>query len=99
VANRIGGVMVSMLTSSAVDRGFEPDRVKHKTIKLVCVAFPLSTRHLGERAKTGWFGIRMCPSERHIYPRTVVSVNYHYKNPTTCGGLVQSGPHHHFIEN
>ena len=32
-------------------------------IKLVIVAFPLSTQHLGERAKTGWIGIRiMCPS-------------------------------------
>ena len=38
-------------------------RVKSKTIKLVCVASPLSTQLKGERAKTGWFGIRiMCPS-------------------------------------
>ena len=43
--NRIGGVMVSVLASSAVDRGFEPDRVKPKTIKLVFVASPLSTQH------------------------------------------------------
>ena len=43
--NRIGGVMVSMLASSAADRGFEP-----KTIKLVFVASPLSTQHEGERA-------------------------------------------------
>ena len=41
--NRIGGVMVSVLAKSAVDREFEPDRVKPKTIKLVCVASPLST--------------------------------------------------------
>ena len=43
--NRIGGVMVSVLASSAVDCGFEPDRVKPKTIKLVFVASPLSTQH------------------------------------------------------
>ena len=43
--NRIGGVIVSMLASNAVDRGFEPDRVKPKTIKLVFVASPLSTQH------------------------------------------------------
>ena len=43
--NCIGGVMVSVLASSAVDRGFEPGQVKPKTIKLVCVASPLSTEH------------------------------------------------------
>jgi hypothetical protein len=41
--NRIGGVMVSVLAKSAVDHEFEPDRVKPKTIKLVCVASPLIT--------------------------------------------------------
>ena len=37
--------MVSMLASSAVDRGFEPRRFKPKTIKLAFVASPLSTQH------------------------------------------------------
>jgi hypothetical protein len=37
--------MVSVLTSSAVDRGFEPVRIKPKTIKLVFVASQLSTQH------------------------------------------------------
>jgi hypothetical protein len=49
----IGGVMVSVLTSSAVDRGLELYRVKPKTMKLVCVASSLSTRHYGDIAKTG----------------------------------------------
>ena len=40
--HRICGVMVSIL---AVDHGFEPDRVKPKTIKLVLVASPLGTQH------------------------------------------------------
>jgi hypothetical protein len=35
-----GGVLVSVLASSVVDRGFKP-----KTIKLVFVASPLSTQH------------------------------------------------------
>ena len=40
-----------------------PDRLKPKTIKLVFVASPLSTQNEGEKAKTGWLGIRiMCPS-------------------------------------
>ena len=42
VSNRIGGVMVSVLASSA---GSSPGRVKPKTIKLVFVASPLSTQH------------------------------------------------------
>jgi hypothetical protein len=40
VKQSLGGVMVSVFASSAVDRGFEP-----KTIKLVFVATPLSTQH------------------------------------------------------
>jgi hypothetical protein len=52
--NRIGSVMVSVLASSVVDRGFEPrsgpvgsspGRDKPKTIKLECVASPLGTHH------------------------------------------------------
>ena len=62
--NRIGGVMVRVFASSAVDRGFEPRLgqthvVKPKTIKLVFVASPLSTQHSGVRANTGWLGIRI----------------------------------------
>jgi hypothetical protein len=36
--------MVGVVVSSAVDRGFDPGRVKRKTIKLVFVASPLSTQ-------------------------------------------------------
>ena len=43
--NRIGGVMISVLASSAVDRGFEPRSVKPKTMNLVFVASPLSMQH------------------------------------------------------
>ena len=53
--------MVSMHVSSAVDRGFEPRSGQQKTTKLVSVASPKNAQHLGERAKTGWLGIRiMC---------------------------------------
>jgi len=37
--------------------------------------------------------------ERHVYPRTVISVSKQCKNPTQRGGLEQSEPHHHLIEN
>ena len=40
--------MVDVLASGAVDRGFEPGRVKPRTIKLVFVASPLNTQHYGE---------------------------------------------------
>ena len=43
--NPIGGVMVSALPSSLVDRGFDPDRVKPKTIKLIFVASLIITQH------------------------------------------------------
>ena len=51
-----------MLASSEVDHGFEPPLGKLKTIKLVFIIFvasPLSMEHYGERANTGWLGIRM----------------------------------------
>jgi hypothetical protein len=48
--NRISRVVVSALASSVVDPVCSsPDRVKPKTIKLVCVASELRTQHLGER--------------------------------------------------
>ena len=61
--------MVSVIASSAVDRGFEPGRIEPKTVKLVFVASLLSTQHYGERAKTGWLGIRIvCPSGMTCLP-------------------------------
>ena len=43
--HRIGGVMVSVLASSVVDRGFAPRSGQQKTMQLVCVASLLSTQH------------------------------------------------------
>ena len=63
-AQRIGGIMVGVLASSVVDGGFEPRSGQTKDYKIGICCF--SARHaalLGERAKTGWLGIRiMCPS-------------------------------------
>jgi hypothetical protein len=74
--------MVVVLSSSTVDRGFEPGRVKPKTVIIVFAASPLNTQYKGERAKTGWFGIRIfCPSGA-----TCLSANCCYKNPTMCVG-------------
>jgi hypothetical protein len=43
--DRIGGVMVSVIASSAVDRGLESRSGQTKTIKVVFVASLLSTQH------------------------------------------------------
>ena len=43
--------MISALTSSAVDCGFEPCRVKPKAIKLLFVASPLCRATLMRRSK------------------------------------------------
>ena len=54
-------LMVSVPSSSVVDRGFEPRLGKTKDYKIGICCF--SAKHEGERAKTGWLGIRiMCPS-------------------------------------
>ena len=49
--------------------GSSPDQVKAKTIKFVFVASPRSKQHYGERAKTGWLGIKIkCPSGATCLP-------------------------------
>jgi len=50
----IGAIMVSILVSCLVNCG-----LMSKTQKLVFVASPLSTRHVGERSETGWQVIKM----------------------------------------
>jgi hypothetical protein len=47
--NRIGGVMVSVITSSAVDRGFEPRSGQTKDYKIgICCLF---AKHTASRRK------------------------------------------------
>ena len=59
--NLIGGIMVKVRVSSAVDRVFEPRAVKPKTIKLVVGASPLRRSIKKKEQRTGWHGIRiMC---------------------------------------
>ena len=63
--NRIGGVMISVLAYSAVDRGFEPQSGHTKDYKISICCF--STKHTALR--TGWLGIRiMCPSGATCLP-------------------------------
>ena len=49
--NRIGGVMVSVLASSAVDHGFEAQSGKSKDYKIGICCF--SAKHVAIRSKIG----------------------------------------------
>jgi hypothetical protein len=69
--------MVSVLASSAVDRGFEPLSGQTKDYTFVIVCF--SAKHAVLRGKyKDWLARNLDKvSEwgRHVYPRIVVSVN------------------------
>jgi hypothetical protein len=61
IMNRMCGVMVSMLASTTVDRGFEPRSGQTKDYKIGICCFSAKYAALGERAKTGLLWIRiMC---------------------------------------
>ena len=61
ILNHIVGVMVCMLTSSVVDRGFEPRSGQTNDYKIGICCF--SAKH------TGWLGIRIiCPSGETCLP-------------------------------
>ena len=97
--NRFCGVMLSVLASIAVERGFKSRSCQTKDYKIGICCF--SAKHTALRRKI-WLARNrnnVVRVERHVYPLIVVSVNQHYKNPTQRVGLVQSGPHHHLIEN
>jgi hypothetical protein len=69
--NHISGVMVTVLASSAVDRGFEPRSGQTKDYENGICCFPLRTMYLYSLERG--VGIRiMSPS---IYPWNVVSVS------------------------
>ena len=75
--NRIGGVMVSMLISSAVDCGFEPWSGQTKDYKIGICCF--SAKHAALRRKNkDWLARNqdnLFEFGRLVYPRTVVSVH------------------------
>ena len=61
--NRIGGVMVSVLASSVVYRGFEPRSGQTKDYKIGICCFSAKHAALKSKSKDGWLGIRiMSPS-------------------------------------
>jgi len=66
---RICGVMISVLASSAVDHGFESRSGQTKNYKIGICCFSAKHAALKRRAKTGWLGIRiMCQSGVTLVP-------------------------------
>ena len=57
--NCIGGVMVNVLASSAVDGGFEPRSGQSKDYKNDICCFPVKDAALRRKTKTGWLRIRI----------------------------------------
>ena len=92
--------MVSVLVWSAVDCGFEPWSGQTKDYKIGICYFSAKQAAV-KRTSKDWLARNQDNVfvRRHVYPRHVVSVSQHYKNPTERVGLEQCGPHHHLIEN
>ena len=103
IYNCIGGIMVSMLSSSAVSRGFEPRSGQTKDYKIGICCF--SAKHAALRRKSkDWLARNQDNVSEWDDMSTrdccfTNSVSWHYKYPTQCVGLVQSGPHHHHLES
>ena len=88
--------MISVLALSAVDRGLEPRASQTKDYKIGICCF--SAKHAGLRRKSKNWLARNRDNMSEWYPRTVVSVSLHYKNPSKRVGLEQSGSHPNLIE-
>ena len=97
--NRISGVMISVLVSSALNRGFEPRTGQTKDFKIGICCF--SAKHTALRRKSkDW----LARNQDNVSEwGTCLSADCCFSelalwNPTKCVGLVQNGPHH-LIEN
>ena len=96
VINQIGGVKVRLLTSSAVDRGFEPRSVQTKDFKIGICCFS-ATHGVLRRNSKDW----LARNQNNVTEWGDMSTRrlLIQSASTQRVGLVQSGPHHHLIEN
>jgi hypothetical protein len=93
--------MVSVFASSAVDRGFDPRSGQTKDFKIGICCF--SAKHAALRRKSkDWLARNQNNvsewsdmSIRGLLFQLASTIKIHL----SVLGLVQSGPHHHFIEN
>ena len=95
--DHIGGVMVSVLASSVVDRGFKPRLGHTKDYKIGMCCF--SAKHAALRRKSkNW----LARNRNNVSEWSDISTRwllFQWTSTIKIHGLVQSGPHHHFIEN
>ena len=99
MSHLVGGIMVSVLESSAVDFGFEHGQVQTKDFKIGICCF--CAKHATIRSRN----TNLLARNRHnvslwsdISIRWLVSRSKHCNNSTRRVVLVQSGHHHHIIE-
>jgi hypothetical protein len=93
--NHIGGVMVSILTSSAIDHGFKPCSGQTKDYKIGICCFSFKHAALSRKSKDLMCLIGMtCLSMDCCFSELALS-----KSPIKHVGLVQSRHHQHLIEN
>ena len=83
--------MVSVLTSSAVDRGFEPRSGQTKDYEIGMCCF--SAKHAVLRRKSKDWLARNQDNVSEWGDMSIRGLLFQLV------GLVQSGPHHHLIEN
>ena len=96
--NRIGGVMVSVLASSVVDRWFELRLGETKDYKIgMCFFSVKHTEELRSKSKD-WLFRNQDYQSRATCLHTVGCVSEQYKNPTKSVDLVQIGRYHHSID-
>jgi len=92
---RINGVMISMLASSVIDRGFD-SRATTKMNEIGICCFSAKHAALRRRIKYWLDAYQDNVSEWRVNLYRV-SVSYHYKNPFKQLGPVQSGHYHHYL--
>ena len=88
--------MVRMLASIVVDGGFEPTSGQTNDYKIGICCF--SVKHTASKDWLAWNHNNVSEWGEMSNRKTVVSVSWHYKNPTRHIGLVQSRHQHHLIE-
>ena len=93
--------MVSVLASTAVDHGFEPRSGQTKDFEIGICCF--SAKHTALRRKSKDWLARNRDNVFEWGDMCIHGLLFQWastiKNSTKLVGLVQSGPHHHIIEN
>jgi hypothetical protein len=91
-----------MLASSAVDRGFDSWLGQTKDHEIGICCFFAKHVAIRRKSKDGFARNQDNVSEWGDMWLSICELLFQwatYKNPTKRVGLLQSGPHHHFIEN